>query len=257
VITVQIIGTGKVARQLAIRFRESVLITLKAIAGRDQHACGNIRDLVSDTVICTDLDSLLSTDIIILAVTDTAIATVSDKIDARGALVLHTSGSVPMAALKNHKRYGVLYPLQSFSESNRVDWDTVPVCIEAHTVSDLDIVRTIASVLSPKIFEVTTAQRKHLHVAAVFANNFANHCFTMAQEICEKHTIPFELLHPLILETATKAITQEPDKSQTGPAMRGDKEIILAHLETLDTEPKEIYRVLTNAITHYYGRKKL
>ena len=249
-----IIGSGNVASHM--------FIALKDIGDVEIVQCYNRRGLALSTEesavhqVVSDIKQLAKANLYILAISDDAIAEVSSEIPEGDHLVVHTSGSVSINSINNKHRRGVFYPLQSFSKNKDVDFTKVPFCLEAEHKEDLNIIKKIASSLSPKVYEISSEQRKMLHVAAVFANNFSNYMFTIAKEKCDQNDIPFEILHPLIIETAEKALTLSPEKSQTGPAIRNDLKTIERHLSQIsDVEHKKIYKVITEAIQNKHGKK--
>ena len=138
--------------------------------------------------------------------------------------------------------------LQTFSKEKEIDFSTVPFCLEAENKEDYLLLEKIAKTIGRKIYSVNSEQRKALHIAAVFVNNFTNHLYTIGNDICEKHQVPFEILQPLIQETSEKIKTLSPKKAQTGPAIRNDKKTIKSHLELLSKEQQEIYKLITQAI---------
>ena len=147
-------------------------------------------------------------------------------------------------------RYGVLYPLQTFSKQRKVSFDEIPFFVEANQREDVDLLKSIASALSDQIYEVTPEQRKSLHLAAVFACNFTNHMYALAAGLLEKYGLPFDVLLPLIDETAGKVHELSPLIAQTGPAVRYDRNVINNHLNMLADEPaiQEIYRIVSENI---------
>lgn len=139
--------------------------------------------------------------------------------------------------------------LQTFSKEKEVDFLTVPFCLEASNKEDYKLLETIATLIGEKIFAVNSKQRKALHVAAVFVNNFTNHLYKIGNDICEEHKVPFEILQPLIEETSQKIKTLSPKNAQTGPAVRKDNKTIENHLLLLNKEQQKIYSLLTTSIT--------
>ena len=253
VITITIIGSGNVAWHLAKQFVQNPLTHLKQLAGR--------RAAIDDAfkvfeVPYTPIAHLKPTTLTIIAVNDTAISEVSQAIPFTNQLVVHTSGSIAIDALASKNNQGVLYPLQTFSKDVPVAFTNIPLCIEATTTADLDILKQVAFALSENVQEIHSTARKKLHLAAVFANNFTNHCYAIAQELCKEEDLPFELLHELIAETAKKAITHDPDQTQTGPAKRDDKEVMETQENALTIQRhKTVYSTLSKAITAFYGKK--
>ena len=195
-------------------------------------------------------------DIYIIAVSDDAIASVSRHFIHTEKLVIHTSGSVAMDALPEHVRKGVLYPLQTLSKAENIAFKDIPLCIEAGHKDDLELLRKLAQAISEQVYDVSSEQRKHLHLAAVFVNNFTNHMYSIGAEICKKQQLPFTMLQPLIKETARKIEFLFPKKAQTGPARRNDAGTIQRHIELLNTKKdKTLYRLLSESIKDSYGKK--
>lgn len=204
-----------------------------------------------DEIECTQIpsrkiESLPSADVAIVAVSDDAIAEVSSKIDTN--LVVHTSGGSPINSLKNPNHKGVFYPLQSFSKLKEVNFNDIPICLEAESDADYHLLEKIAKLISSKVYRIDSKQREIIHVSAVFANNFSNHMFSIADEICESNQIPFDILHPLINETVKKLSDLAPREAQTGPAVRNDQETIKKHLLLLPDKYQLIYKRLTESI---------
>lgn len=226
-ISVLIVGNGNVANHLLKAFQ-------------------TLKDLSVLQIKSRNLTNIPSADITIIAVSDDAIVEVSSQIT--NPFVVHTSGSFSLTALKNKTRKGVFYMLQTFSKDKTVNFKEVPFCLEAEYENDLKILETLAKLLSEKVYFINSEQRKALHVAAVFANNFTNHCYLIADEICKTHQVPFEVLHPLIQETALKIKVLSPKEAQTGPAIRNDQQTIQNHLHLLDLHQQEIYKILTKSI---------
>ncbi|WP_397446677.1 Rossmann-like and DUF2520 domain-containing protein [Polaribacter sp. R77954] len=225
----------------------SVLIVGKGKVGMHLYKAFLGIDAINVTLISSrTLGKIPKTDITIIAVSDDAIAQVSSKI--HNALVVHTSGSVAMSDLKNPNRKGVFYMLQTFSEDKLVDFNKVPFCLEAEDKNDLALLERLAQYLGNKIYSISSEQRKTLHVAAVFVNNFTNHLYKIGQDICKQNKVPFEILYPLIEETSGKIQKLSPEKAQTGPAIRNDTTTIKNHLNLLDKNQQEIYKMLTASI---------
>ncbi len=200
----------------------------------------------------TDLTSIASqTDIYIIAVTDAAIPTILAKGSWGSTLVVHTAGSIPMDILAPWcLNYGVFYPFQTFTAEKKIDFDTIPVCLEASTPQNLEVLSELARSVSGDIKFLDSDQRQQIHLAAVFVCNFVNHFYAIGEELLREKGIGFEILKPLILETASKAILQSPGSSQTGPAVRDDKIIIDKHLTLLNTHPdlKNLYALISERI---------
>ncbi len=248
-ISVVILGSGNVASQLIKAFLKIDTINLKQVYTRNQDDINTLKDSIDTT---NDISLLKQADVTIIAVSDDAISSISSHI--KNSFVVHTSGSVDMKSLNNIGRKGVFYPLQSFSKKKKVDFKNIPICLESETNEDLLKLEELVSLLQSKSYILSSHQRKKIHVAAVFANNFSNHMYTIANEICEKYNIPFDILHPLIEETSNKIKNLTPEKAQTGPAKRNDAETIENHLNLLSEKQQEIYLKITQSIQEY-GKK--
>jgi len=243
---VTVIGSGNVAQHLIKAFSKADGVSIVQVYARSAES---LLHLFPQQLITTDLSGLKEADIYIIAVTDNAIAEVSAQLPFKKRLVVHTSGSVSIDALNSNNRRGVFYPLQTFSKNKEVDFNNIPICLESESAEDYELLATLANSISGNIFNVTSNQRKALHVAAVFASNFTNHMYVLANEICTEHKMPFDILKPLITETAAKVKELSPLKAQTGPAIRHDSKTLEAHLEMLTNDnQRNIYKTLTQSI---------
>ncbi len=243
---VSIIGSGNVAQHLIQAFQLNSQIELIQVFTRNKK---NLAHLLDTAKIISNYDQLQDADIYIIAVSDDAINEVSSQLPFNNQLVVHTSGTVGLDALNNKNRKGVFYPLQTFSKIKALDFKSIPMCLEAENETDLKLVKKIANFISDSVYEINSEQRKALHVAAVFVNNFVNHLYQIGNEICEANQIPFAILKPLIQETATKIMTLSPRDAQTGPAKRNDLKTIEAHQQFLtDENQATIYKLLNQSI---------
>ena len=250
-IRIVLLGGGNIAYHLANHFQKNELTELVQVYARNLDDLNFIGAEVSKT---NDLNDLCEVDIYILAVSDDAISEVSGKMTSINGLVLHTSGGKDLNELKGNYNKGVLYFPQSFTKGVLVDFSTIPVCIETSNEADMELLKTLASTFSNNIYEINSEQRSYLHVSAVFVNNFVNHMYTIGNEICEAQNIPFEILHPIIKETAQKIEKLPPLKAQTGPAIRNDERTLEKHKALLNAQQNELYTILTNSIQNY-GKK--
>ncbi|CAM3361685.1 DUF2520 domain-containing protein [Zobellia roscoffensis] len=252
-IKVSILGTGNIATHLFKTFSKSDEIEVVQVVGRNKKA---LLAFGPEEKTTSDFSNLKSSDIYIIALSDDAIQSISEEVKINNGLLVHTSGSTSMSQLSKHGRHGVFYPLQSFSKSKAIDFNNIPICLEANTKEDLNLLKKLASLISKNIYEIDSKQRKSLHLAAVFVNNFTNHLYHIGSEICKENTIPFEILSPLIQETAKKIESLTPYEAQTGPGKRGDFNTISNHLEQLkNPEYKAIYEQLSNSIQLTYGKE--
>jgi len=251
-ISVIVLGTGNVGTHLTKAFLDSKSVALVQVYSRSKSSLKFIEAKVDTT---TSLDKLKKADVYIIAISDNNISTFSSQLDGKDKLIVHTSGSASIKALKNKGDKGVFYPLQTFSKRNSIDFSTIPICVETEKNEDLVLLEKLASSISNNVFIIDSEQRKLLHVAAVFTNNFVNHLYKIGFDICEENNIPFEALHPLIIETAKKIVSNNPKTIQTGPAHRNDTDTIETHLNLLSGEQKKIYQLLTQSIQNNYGQK--
>ena len=247
--SIAIIGTGRVAHQLgSALFNQG--IDISGVFGRNQGEAEKLAEKFHAGVI-HNLSDKVRADLILLAVTDDSIGEVSRQLNSLNkGVVAHTSGAVPLTAIEGPFKRAVFYPLQSFSLDKKIVWENVPFCLEAENDADLNALGDLAELLSQRIHILTSDQRKSLHLAAVFANNFANLMFELSEDLLAKADIDRSILHPLILETANKVLMQSAKVSQTGPAARGDKRTIAAHRQLLgqNNSYREIYDRLTEEI---------
>lgn len=245
-IRVSIIGSGNVAQHLIKAFSKTTDIELIQVFVRKSES---VAHLISIDKITSQFNELKAVDLTIIAVTDDAISAVSKQLPFENQLVVHTSGSLAMESLGNKNRKGVFYPLQTFSKSKEVDFKIIPICLEAENEDDFQILETVAKSISNTVYKINSDQRRALHIAAVFVSNFVNHLYQIGNEICIENDLSFDILKPLIQETANKIVTLSPQEAQTGPAKRKDTETINAQLNFLtDVTQKEIYKMLTKSI---------
>ena len=246
-VKINFIGYGNVAQHLIQAFLQNPDISIGQIFVRDS---SNIISIDANIEIISDWKELAPADLFIIAVSDAAIGTVSNQIQLKNQLVVHTSGSVSLEEINSDNRRGVFYPLQTFTKGKKVDFRKIPICIETEFSADLEILQKISKSISDKTYIINSQQRRALHVAAVFVNNFSNHMYQLGSEICQENQIPFAILEALITETAAKVQTLTPREAQTGPAKRNDKNTIDAHIDFLksDASKQSIYKILTQSI---------
>ena len=194
-------------------------------------------------------------DVYIISVKDSALQEVirSATQGREEQLFVHTAGSMPMDLFKGCcQRYGVFYPMQTFSKERRVDFREIPIFIEtggSDKTSGLTTLRVLADSVSQKVYELSTADRKYLHLAAVFACNFANHCYSLSAEVLAQVGLPFDVMLPLIDETARKVHELHPLDAQTGPAVRYDENVMQAQQQLLsDPLMRDIYQRMSQSI---------
>jgi predicted short-subunit dehydrogenase-like oxidoreductase (DUF2520 family) len=207
----------------------------------------------------SDLSFPDSTDIILVSVPDHRLENVLAAIRCRpDTLIIHTAGSFGMDIFPERViQKGIFYPLQTFSHGRNVSFKDLPILLEASDDKLSVIMKSLVDAIGGKWHFVDTEQRRMLHIAAVFVCNFTNHMLTEGKEIAVRAGFSFEMLKPLIIETISKAITIGPENSQTGPAVRNDKNTIERHLELLSFSPEQqrIYNEITDSIIKYYKKQ--
>ncbi len=245
-VKVVLIGSGNVAHHLIEAFAKNQKVDVIQVFARQKES---VTTLFDSNKIISNYTDLADADLYIIAVSDDAIASVSEQIPFENRLVVHTSGTVAMNSLDSKNRKGIFYPLQTFTKNKAVDFSQIPICLESENESDFELLNKVAQSISNTVFKINSLQRKALHVSAVFVNNFVNHLYQIGHEICIENNVPFEILKPLILETANKIMNLSPKEAQTGPAKRNDTKTIEAHLDLLSNENQAtIYKILTQSI---------
>lgn len=247
---IAIIGAGNVTASLAPALVAAGFIVV-AVWSRSEESARLLSERIGSPYF-TDIDSLPDADIVIISVTDNALPSVAAAVANRykEALVLHTAGSLPMALLREAGccRYGVFYPMQTFSKSRLVDFSTVSLFVEGCCEESVAATEDIARSIGARVYRATSEQRRFLHLAAVFVCNFPNALYAMAAELLERNGLPFEAMLPLIDETAAKVHQLSPREAQTGPARRGDTVVMQRQRELLDGELLDTYNLLSEYI---------
>lgn len=191
-------------------------------------------------------------DVYIFSVKDSALEQlISQLCGGEKKVFLHTAGSMPMSVFRGKAlHYGVLYPMQTFSKQREVDFSIIPCFIEANDEFALKQIEGLAGQISHRVFQLSSEDRKYLHLSAVFACNFANHCYAVSQELLQQHGIPFDVMLPLIDETAAKVHGMTPKEAQTGPAVRYDENVIGKQIQLLENQPyfQKIYDCMSKSI---------
>lgn len=255
--TVSFIGSGNLAWHLALALDNTEFAVREVYSRTHAHASALVNNLYSGEAMTKPDFSNSPSRIFIMAVPDDVIEDLARKLTLPpDSILVHTSGSQPLSALANAPtpRIGVFYPLQTFTKGKRVDFEEVPFFIESEHAEIEKVLMAMGKAISKKVFKIKSADRKALHVAAVFASNFTNHMLFIAQQIMKEHKLNYDWLKPLVAETITKSLAIGAEKSQTGPARRGDLEILDRHLEFLQgKEPvAEIYKVVSQHIVDTY-----
>ena len=250
--TAVIIGTGNVAWHIgrALYNRE---VKILQVVGRSANSAQDIATELYTSFTTNFVHVNQKADIYIVSVSDDAIPEICAQLKLSNQLVVHTSGSTPQSVFEGHfKNYGVLYPFQTFSKYRQLDFSHVPLFIESNSPENQKRLSELAGRLSHKTFEISSGIRSRIHLAAVFACNFSNHMYKIAEYILSNENIDFSVIMPLINETVAKLSDMKPGDAQTGPAIRNDKYLMEKHLKMLEKEPllKEIYGILSSSIQH-------
>ena len=208
------------------------------------HLYDALKSVVSVQWYARDYPTSMNADLVIVSVSDKETLEVCERIDAN--LVVHTAGIVPQVDTGNA---GVLYPLYSFTKGAAVDWANIPFLIETAQENNLSILKETVTLLGAKFYSMSSGQRTKIHAAAVIVNNFTNHLYTLAEDYCRDHNLPFEVLHGIMKQGPSKAIELGAKQAQTGPAIRGDHDTIENHLESIrQKEIKELYEHISTSI---------
>jgi predicted short-subunit dehydrogenase-like oxidoreductase (DUF2520 family) len=252
-IKVSIIGAGNLATRVALELHNRG-IEIVHVYSRTVTSALTLARLVGCNYNTNPEKIGQDADLYLISVSDMALADVLSKINFGNKLVAHTAGSIPMSDLaKYSENHGVFYPLQTFSKYRDVNFSRIPFCIEANTPENEKILCEMASLISRDVRIVSSEQRKQLHLAAVFACNFVNHMYSIAYDIIQEKDLPFDILLPLVAETASKVKNMTPRAAQTGPAIRKDKNIIGEHLSMIkDQKLKKLYTSISDSIFEYH-----
>ncbi|MEG1643533.1 MAG: DUF2520 domain-containing protein [Bacteroidales bacterium] len=244
-----IIGSGNVATHLSVALKNAGVHIACVCSPNKTHAAA-LAEKLGTNFVCNVHDINCDADIFIFSVKDSILQSVINETRPSRSIWVHTSGSMAMDLFKGKTdRYGVIYPLQTFSKECNIDFRNVPLFIEGNDTETLQEVRKLAIRLSENINEASSQQRKALHLSAVFACNFVNHLYDIASETLKTSNLPFSVLLPLIEETAHKVKAMSPRKAQTGPAVRYDTNVISSHLALIENESiKNIYSLLSENI---------
>jgi predicted short-subunit dehydrogenase-like oxidoreductase (DUF2520 family) len=245
-----LIGSGNVATHLGIALKKRDYNIVQVYSRSIENAKELAQKLNTD--FTNDFTQLKDANLIIVSVNDDVISEVLSKL--KNTAIVHTSGSIGVNIFNdNFSNYGVFYPLQTFNKEVEVNISEVPFCIEGNSLKFENQLTQIAKRISNTVVVMDSEQRKQLHIAAVFASNFSNQMFTIADDLLAERNIDFKILLPLIKQTIAKLNTNKPKEVQTGPAKRKDKKIIQEHIDLIqEKEIKELYKkISTNIIkTH-------
>ena len=244
-----VVGAGNVATHLSLAIQKTPNSIIQ-VYNRSEEKAYNLANRIQ-TAWTTQIHHITpDADLYIFVVSDDALSDIIPQIPGNNGLWVHTAGSVPMDIFQGYtKRYGVLYPLQTFSKNREIDMQTVPFFVEACLQDDEHILVTFAGMLSRNVQSLNSEKRKYLHLAAIFACNFSNHMYTLAYKLLEEQNISPDVLLPLIDETVAKIHLLSPQNAQSGPAVRNDLQVISRHLELLgNAAMKDIYQLISKDI---------
>jgi len=245
---ISIIGSGNVAWHLAKQLF-ACGYAINAVYSRNLDNAKTLSEQVKAKAV-NKIELIPPSDLYLFAVKDDAYSELINSFPKTTAICVHTSGSLEMEILsKISDNYGVLYPFQTFSKNKSVDFQHVPICVEASNPQVENVLLNVANRLSQIVRLLSSEQRIYLHLAGIFACNFTNALYFIAEQIAKQQQIDFEILKPLILETAHKIETLSPAEAQTGPAKRNDQTIMQKHLELLsNSQWKEVYKLLSESV---------
>jgi predicted short-subunit dehydrogenase-like oxidoreductase (DUF2520 family) len=250
------IGAGNLATHLSKAFRNKGFKITQVYSRTEQSAKKLAGSLSANfTSSLNEIDK--SVDIYFVAIKDSVIDEVLSQIDFENKLIVHCSGSLPLSSIEKYsENTGVFYPLQTFSKNRDINFDEIPIFIEANSVQNEELLIRIANKISNSVSVIDSEKRKVLHISAVFACNFVNYFYTIANDILKSKDIPFDVLRPLILETANKVQEMNPEDAQTGPAIRFDENIINTHLNELNEfdDYMELYKSISKGIFEHYNK---
>ncbi len=246
-----LIGSGNLATQLSLAIKQTSNNIMQVYSRTEIHA-KELADKLGCGYTSKTEDIIKDADAYIISVKDDAVSKLAETICAgkEDAVFMHTAGSVPMSVFDNHAtHYGVLYPMQSFSKTRNVNFKVIPCFTEANDSKSMKVIRDIAESISDEITDADTEKRKKIHLAAVMASNLANHCYRLGEKVLETAGIDFNILLPLILETARKVTEMSPRDAQTGPMVRYDTGVMSKQIKLLEDErTREIYRLMAESI---------
>ena len=254
-LSIVMVGAGNVATHLCKALKKAEC-NIKQVFSRTKESAVILAEKI-DCLYTTDTESICSdADLYIVSLKDSVLNEILPRLVKRNhkALFVHTAGSVSIDIWKGlTERYGVLYPMQTFSKQREADFSNVHFFVEANNDCDVKLLKEVASLLSTKVFEASSEQRKYLHISAVFACNFTNHMYAICQRLLENNGLPFSSMLPLIDETANKVHHLSPIDAQTGPAKRYDTNIMEQHINMLENEPEiaSLYKEISENIHKY------
>ena len=248
---ITIIGSGNIANQLGRAFFKKG-IQIQQVLARNVVTGKKLANNLNSQLI-TDIKKINISDLLIICVNDDNIKKIVQKLP--NYPMVHTSGNTSINVFKGKQHYGVIYPIQSIKKETKINFQKIPICIEANSNLLKEKIRVLSNKLSNQILIVNSEKRKYIHLSAVLASNFSNYCYIMAYNILQQQELTFDILKPLIEHTAKNSTIRNPKLNQTGPAIRDDKETIKIHLRMLKNKNyKKIYKLLSHNILKEYEK---
>jgi len=246
-------GAGNVAQHLSKALHSKGVSFTQVFSRNLEHAQNLAKELKAEA---TDkAENVRPIDAFLFSLSDDAYSSVLEKVQASESLLIHTSGNLGLDLFEGHsQRRGVFYPFQTLSDGQKIDMKTVPLFIESNTTADLQSIEKLAKKISQNVHRISDDDRRSYHLAGVFTNNFVNHMYFHAKQICEREGLSFELLEPLMRETLSKVIALGPRQAQTGPARRADEKVLNRHYAQLEdhSDTQKLYQTLSESIIKEY-----
>jgi predicted short-subunit dehydrogenase-like oxidoreductase (DUF2520 family) len=253
------IGAGNLATHLS-KALQNKGHTIQQIYSKTNKSAKSLANILACKYTTSTKEISTDADLYFIALKDSAVQSVLSEIDFRNKLVVHCSGSLQLSVLEEYSaNIGVLYPLQTFTKTRTIDFNNIPIFIEAKSKKNENILLEIGRTISREVSILNSEKRKSLHISAVFACNFVNHMYAIAAGFLDAKNISFDVLKPLIQETAQKVQEIKPKDAQTGPAVRFDENIINDHLSLLKDFPeyKELYNSISKSIFKFHQEKNI
>lgn len=250
------LGAGNVATHLAAALYEHSVEIIQ-VYSRTLESASALANRVGATPVTDPNEIVNNADLYLFSLKDSVLESVIAQIPSNSGIWIHTAGSISIDIFSNYTaRYGVLYPFQTFTKNRKLNWREIPIFLEGSDDESLNTIKIIAKKLSDKTFNLSSAERRYLHLTGVFACNFTNHMYTLSKEFLDKINLPFDVVLPLIDETASKIHNLSPEEAQTGPAIRYDENVINKHLSLIeDGSVKQIYKIISDNI-HRTSKEK-
>ncbi|HUH33204.1 MAG TPA: DUF2520 domain-containing protein [Daejeonella sp.] len=248
-----LLGSGNIATHLGKALKMAGQ-NITQVWGRNFEKATELADSVGAKAVKEASQISATADLYLLAVNDDAIRIVAEQLNVLDGVIVHTSGSTGLDVLDGiSPKTGVFYPIQTFSKSKAVDLRQVPIAVEGSTAEVTDLLHSMASRISEQVFEMNSVKRRTVHTAAVFACNFTNHMYVLAQELLREQNLSLDLLRPLIAETALKIQSADPASVQTGPAVRQDQTTMEMQLQLLkdNSDLQDLYQKVSQSIINY------